>query len=121
MSARLIASIRASETPGAADRRISERKPCRVSGLLKVNGYEPIRIKTVDMSTTGIAVLLPHALPARTVCEVSFHLHLDGLLRRFAAKVEISNSVFLCSDIRAGCRFLSLDDAAKKTLAAFMR
>lgn len=121
MNARLLATIRASGASGKPDRRVSERKLCRVSALLKIDGYAPMRIKTLDLSAKGIALLLPQALPTRTVCEVSFHLYLNGLLRSFAAKVEVSNSVFLFSDVRAGCRFLSLDEDAKKTLADLMR
>lgn len=120
MSAQLLAAIKASDSIGAADRRVSERKLCRVSGLLYVQGHAPMRVKTVDLSAKGVALLLPQVLPERTVCELSFHLCLNGLLRRLAAKVEISNSVFLCSDVRAGCRFLSLDDESKKTLKDFM-
>jgi c-di-GMP-binding flagellar brake protein YcgR len=121
MNARLLATIRTGGPSDASDRRTNERRICRVSGLLKADGYGPMRIRTVDLSTKGIALLLPRALPIRTTCELNFLLHLDGMLMPFAAKVEISNSVFLSSTVRAGCRFVSLDESTKKVLANFMR
>jgi hypothetical protein len=103
------------------DRRLTERKLCRVSGLLFTYGHAPISIKTIDISMDGIALLIPHALPERTICDLSFHLYLHGLLRQFSAKVEISNTVFLRSDVRSGCRFVSLDGESRKVLADYMR
>lgn len=73
------------------------------------------------MSRKGIAVLLPHAVPDGTICDLYFHVHLHGLMRKFTAKVEISNSVFRCSDVRAGCRFLVLDEESQLILREFTR
>jgi c-di-GMP-binding flagellar brake protein YcgR len=119
MNARLLASIKSNDL-SEADRRISERKLCRVSGLLHTEGYAPMRIRTVDLSIKGIAILLPVALPHGTICDLHFHLHVNNLLKAFSAKVQISNSVFLCADVRAGCRFLHVDDNSKRTLQDFM-
>jgi hypothetical protein len=121
MNSRLLASIKSNDLSAAAERRVSERKLCRVSALLHVEGYGAMRVKTVDLSMKGAAFLLAIALPCRTACDLRFHLHVNGLLRPFAARVEISNSVFLCSDVRVGCRFLSLDDVSRKTLQDFLR
>lgn len=117
----LVAPIRPGELSGAADRRFAERKVCRVSGVLVVQNHAPMHIKTLDLCAKGVALLLPQALPNGTVGELSFHLHSDGLFRQFVAKIAISNTVFLRSDVRAGCRFVSLGDAQRKILTDFMR
>ena len=121
MTSHFLTPISASDPAGTVDRRVTKRKLCRVSGLLFVQGYTTMPIKTVDVSTTGVALLLPQALPNGTVCDVTFHLHTNGLLRRFVAKIEVSNTVFLHSDVRAGCHFVSLGEESRKTLADFMR
>jgi c-di-GMP-binding flagellar brake protein YcgR len=120
MDARLIASIKAADRPNA-DRRVSPRKICRVGAFFSLHGDAPMRAKTLDLSSNGLGLLLPRALRAGTVGEVSFEIYVDGSLRQIAAKVEVSNCVFLSREVRVGCRFLSLDNGSKKALEDFAR
>jgi c-di-GMP-binding flagellar brake protein YcgR len=121
MDARLLASVKVTGSASSHDRRSGERKVCRVSAVFCIPGRAPMRAKTLDLSTKGLALLLPTALGPGTVGEVSFGLYVDGSLQEISAKIEVSNCVFLSSDVRIGCRFLFIGEASKKAVANFIR
>lgn len=112
-----------SATAGAPhiDRRDAPRKTCRVRASLDVGGQLPLVGKTLDLSHNGISLLLPQALQQGCVGNLQFTIFVNGNLERIRARVEVSNCVFLSTDVRIGFRFVELDPASKRMLGALMR
>lgn len=115
------AALGATDTHHVPDRREQQRKVCRVSATVLVAELGHLPAKTIDLSTQGIALLLPVALPRGTVAEVGFKLYVSGALHQVKAGIEVTNCVFLSADVRVGCSFVSLDAAARRVLSDFMR
>jgi hypothetical protein len=109
-------------TPGTLiDRRDTERKVCRVRAMLELDDWPPITGKTIDLGRNGVALRIPMALERGRIGHVSFSLFINGTLEHLRAKVEVSNSVFLSTDVRVGFAFVGSDKSFQKDLAAFLR
>lgn len=103
------------------DRRDSSRKPCRVRASLDVGGRSRLLGKTLDLSHTGISLLLPQALHQGCVGDLCFSVFVNGSLELVRARIEVANCVFLSAEVRVGCRFVELESSSKCILAAMMR
>jgi len=115
------ATLGATDTQYVSERRDQPRKVCRVSATVQVAELGFLPAKTIDLSTQGIALLLPVALARGTVAEVSFKLYVNSTLHQVQAGVEVTNCVFLSADVRVGCSFVSLGAAARRVLSDFTR
>lgn len=115
------AGLDTGDTQYVPDRRNEKRKVCRVSATVHVAQLGVLPAKIIDLSTKGIALLLPVALPRGTVGEVSFRLYVNEALHQVTAGVEVSNRVFLSADVRVGCSFVALGAAARRVLSDFAR
>lgn len=107
--------------PAGQDRRDTPRRPYRVGALIHVPGLPPLKGRTVDISPEGVALLLPRPFPPGSRCTIGFAIYTNGALQEINAAVEVTNCVFLSSDVRVGCRFVALDEGTKKILSAFVR
>lgn len=105
----------------ASDRRDAPRKTCRVRAFFDAGPEFQLVGKTVDLSHHGISLLLPQALQQGCVAHLRFSVFVNGTLERICARVEVSNCVFLSSDVRVGCRIVELDPSSKRTLDMLMR
>lgn len=115
-------SILASPEAGIPlERRSVQRRVCRVSVFVHVADLPAMKGKTVDLSADGAALLLPVALRPGQVCRIGFSLYLNGALQQIVADGEVTNCVFLSTNVRVGLRFVSLDEQTRRTLQAFVR
>lgn len=111
------------EPAGASntDRRDEPRKPYRVRAFLELGNDLHLAGKTVDLSQSGISLLLPQALRPGSACLLRFSVFIEGSLEVIRARVEVANCVFLSADVRVGCRFVELDSSSKHALGLLMR
>ena len=93
------------------------RRVCRVSAVVRMDGLPPLKGRTVDISSAGVALLLPRPFRPGSICHVSFTLYLDGALRKIEADAEVTNCVFLSADVRIGLRFVALDAQTRNILS----
>lgn len=103
-----------------AERRDCARKACRMRAVLELDAHPGISGKTIDLSLTGVSMLLPRAWPKGTKGTVGFSVVNNGKLETIRARVEVSNCVFLRADVRVGFRFLELDAASRRLLTALL-
>ena len=99
------------------ERRREVRRVCRVSAVVRMGGLPPLNGRTVDISPTGVALLLPRPFRAGSICNVSFTLYMNGALRKISADAEVTNCVFLSADVRIGLRFVALDAQTRNILS----
>lgn len=112
-----------STTNGAShiDRRDAPRKICRVRAFLDLDSQLQLAGKTLDLSHTGVSLLLPQSLQQGCVGNLRFSIFVGGSLELIHARVEVSNCVFLSTDVRVGFRFVELDPSSKRALGVLMR
>ena len=89
--------------------------------VLDVGGQLQLVGKTLDLSHNGISLLLPQALQQGCVGNLRFSIFVNGNLELIRARVEVSDCVFLSTDVRVGFRFVELDPTSQRALAALMR
>lgn len=114
----------ASKKPSGADRREAVRRPLRSAAMVLLPG-QPGRVgRTVDVSETGLCLLLPDAVPAGTTCLVGFELpDRTGARKRLQSKARIVHSVLSPAGegFKIGMQFLEPPPETRRALETFIR
>ncbi|NRF67378.1 PilZ domain-containing protein [Aquincola sp. S2] len=109
---------------GGADRREAVRRSLRSPALVLLPG-QPGRIgKTVDVSETGVCLMLPEGLPGGTQCMVGFELpDKAGARKRVQSKARVVHSVLsnLGDGFKIGMQFLDTPGETQRALENFIR
>jgi methyl-accepting chemotaxis protein/flagellar basal body-associated protein FliL len=72
------------------DQRSAKRKPLACEGVLQLAGGRTIGMQTVDMSLTGLGVIVEEALPKDQECTIDFEAPLGGYTQRVAVAARIA-------------------------------
>jgi hypothetical protein len=108
-----------------ADRREAARRPLRGPALVLLPG-QPGRLgRTVDVSETGVCVMLPEGLPETTECLVGFEVpDRNGVRKRVQARARVVHSVLSTQGgdgFKIGMQFLQVPDETRRALETFIR
>ena len=60
------------------NKRAAPRIPLKVPARLSINGSSPLEVQLVDVSATGLCVLVPRKLDSGLLCEVVFQVPVSG-------------------------------------------
>jgi c-di-GMP-binding flagellar brake protein YcgR len=94
-----------------SERRAYERRPLRISAVLKLPSQKPLTVRTFDISPSGMSVIAPINPRPGIVGELVMQFPVKpGASVPFESAVQIIHSVFSSSesDFRIGLRFISL-------------
>jgi len=96
-----------------SETRIAPRKVLRCRAKVMLNGGRPPMMgRTVDISTTGISLVLDVPLPTGESCVIAFETPVKGTVRRVMASANVVYSIFSSADgFRHGFQFVQLDAA----------
>jgi c-di-GMP-binding flagellar brake protein YcgR len=103
------------------EQRQAERKALKTKATLAIEGQTTLTVRTVDISSTGMALSLPNPLPIGKPAQIGFELYHDGKVTPFNARCKVSYCIFSNSEFKVGFQFLTLDLNAVTTLAKYLR
>ena len=107
-----------------ADRREAVRRHLRSPALVLLPG-QPGRVgRTVDVSETGMCVMLPDGLPGGTECMVGFELpDKGGSRKRVQSRARVVHSVLSTQGdgFKIGMQFMQVPDDTRRALESFIR
>lgn len=92
--------------------RIAPRKILRVRAKVMLNGGRPpVMGRTIDISTSGISVMLEDSLAAGESCVIAFEAPIRGTIRKVMASAKAVYSICGADGFRTGFQFVQLDAA----------
>jgi c-di-GMP-binding flagellar brake protein YcgR len=104
------------------DRRTAQRKSMRLRAAIRVPGRPTLHTGTLDISTGGVCVEMPHVADLASVCEIDINLdacgttHLIRLYGRVCYSVEVGERAY-----RTGMQFVRMRDEVAAQLAALLK
>lgn len=105
------------------EQRRSERKIFRSPAQLWLPGREWQSVRTVDISTGGLALVVPSNLPTDAPCEIRFRAPLLGLrIEMLQTRGRIAYSILSGKEngFLVGVQFLELPDPARKLIRHYV-
>ena len=107
-----------------ADRREAVRRHLRSPALVLLPG-QPGRVgRTIDVSETGLCVLMPEGLPGGTECMVGFEVpDKTGARKRVQSRARVVHSVLSTQGdgFKIGMQFVQVPDETQRVLESFIR
>jgi len=114
----------AAKLGGGIDRREAARRPLRGNAMVLLPG-QPGRLgRTIDVSETGVCVILKDGLPSGTDCLVGFELpDKAGNRRRVQSKAQVVHSVLSSQHegFKVGMRLQAPADELVLALQTYVR
>jgi c-di-GMP-binding flagellar brake protein YcgR len=107
-----------------AERREAVRRNLRASAMVLLPG-QPGRIgRTLDVSETGLCIVLPEGLAGGTECMVGFELpDRTGSRKRVQSRARVVHSILSTQGdgFKVGMQFVQMPDDTRRALEAFIR
>ena len=102
------------------NQRSAERKPLRTSGLISIDGGEPFRFDTIDISLGGIGINVQKQLVNGQNCFVKFSLFINGKGVDIIAAAKITHTVFHKDGFKTGLQFIKLSATNEGLITKFI-
>lgn len=104
------------------DTRIAPRKVLRCRAKVMLNGGRPpLMGRTVDISTSGICLMLDGPLVAGESCVIAFEAPVKGTMRKVMASAKAVYSICSGEGFRIGFQFVQLDAATTSIINEIVR
>lgn len=104
----------------ATDNRRGIRKVLRVPAILLLDGERPVKIRTNNIGTEGLGIVVPHQVQEGKKGQIHFRLFLDGKTSDIVAHIKVVHCVFSGAELKAGLLFSALDKPAAEVVSKFM-
>jgi c-di-GMP-binding flagellar brake protein YcgR len=101
-----------------AEQRLARRRILRVRAVVEF-GSRPVAGRTFDISSKGIAVLLPMAMAAGSQGRIHFMLSLAGRMHAVAAAGRVTNCTLSADEFRTGFAFVAMEPAQQALIDKF--
>lgn len=106
------------------NRRDAERRALRRMAVLLFPGGQQFEVRTVDISTSGIGIVVPANPPIRLVCRIRFSVPVgEKSQATLELKGQVTDSVYMAAEagFKVGLRFLEIERSQLKTIGDFVR
>lgn len=106
----------------SAEARIAPRKAIRCRAKIVLDDKISLDARTVDISSSGICMILAEQLPAGRACLIAFDIPINGKMRKIRAVAKAVYSI--CSGtegFRVGFQFVQVDAATTMTITELTR
>ena len=103
------------------EQRTSARKILKVKATLAIDGGAPVRVRTNDISASGMSLTVPKPCKPGAAGLVSFDLFYDGKVTAIHVRSKVAYCILSGNEFKLGVSFLNLDLGAMTTLAKFLR
>lgn len=104
------------------DTRIAPRKVLRCRAKVMLNGGRPPMIgRTVDISISGICLMLEAPLTAGQSCVIAFEAPVNGTMRKVMVSAKAVYSICGNEGFRIGLQFVQLDAANTSIINQIVR
>lgn len=86
-----------------------------------IAGKEPAVVRTSDISTAGVGLLVSDPLAAGLKGHVAFDMYFNGKSHPVKAEVQVKHCVFGSGVFKVGFLFVRIDSASTAAIAEFFR
>ncbi|MBP9061046.1 MAG: PilZ domain-containing protein [Rhodoferax sp.] len=112
----------AADAPISSCARAAPRKPLTGRARVSVEGGMAHNGKLVDISESGVGIMLDDPVPAKKVCTVMCETFMDGKRLSFGARAIAAYSVLAGNKgYRIGFQFSALEPATSKIIADLIK
>jgi hypothetical protein len=96
----------------AEETRVAPRKVLRCRAKVMLDGGRPPMMgRTIDISISGICLMLESPLVAGESCVIAFEAPVNGTMRRIMVSAKTVYSIYSSDGFRIGLQFVQLDAA----------
>ncbi|MDQ1920189.1 PilZ domain-containing protein [Massilia pseudoviolaceinigra] len=103
------------------EQRQSQRKVLKVRAHVVVDGFAPVAVRTVDISSSGMCIVSPDPIQEGANALLRFDLSVDGNVTAIEVRSRASYCILSHGDFKVGFNFLNLSLSGMTQLAKFMR
>jgi hypothetical protein len=103
------------------DQRATERRALQVSVRLLQEGFAPLTGRTVDVSGSGVSLMLDLALPRGQIWQLDFDIPYEGIIQRVNALGQVAHHVMSANGVRVGFQFKRLSMASMIAISRYVR
>lgn len=104
----------------ASDLRQSTRKVLKVPAMLVFEGERPIKVRTLNICSSGLGIVAPTPLVSGRTGHIHFIVYLNGRRLELSAQIKVVYCVFSEHELKAGLQFGSMGKTVAEALANLM-
>ena len=93
------------------EHRQSTRKVLKVPAIVVLDGDKPLRVRTLNISSSGLGIVTPSMLPVGKKGQIHFIVYLGGKKLELSAAIRVVYCVFSDQEFKAGVQFVSMSKA----------
>ena len=103
------------------DQRKSPRKILRGKGMLILDGTPAIAARTLDISASGLSVMVVQPLQMGQLGRITFEMYIDSKSHIITARASIAYCMFSGNEFKVGLQFVALELPALTAVEKYMR
>lgn len=103
-----------------AEKRVALRKSLQVGVALNQDGAPAVRGRSLDISVSGMSVMLEQPIKPGQLWQIRFDLMVDGRIYRIEAVGEMVQRVIVSDGIRTGFHFKRLNMQSMILISRFV-
>ena len=103
-----------------AEKRACTRKGLHVNAIVQPDGAAPIPARTVDISTTGVCLLVSNSVALGAMSLINFEFMMDGQVHPIEAIGEATQSVVGSDGVRIGFHFKRLSMSSMIAISRYI-
>lgn len=101
--------------------RSEPRRILRTPATLLFKDRPPVRVRTIDISTSGIAIMVPMNVAEGQSCGISVDTFVNGRMVQINAVAKVIYSICVgTTGFRVGMQFTNVEPAGQTALAQLM-
>lgn len=100
--------------------RQSTRKVLKVPAMLVLDGERPLKVRTLNISASGLGVVSPIMLSSGKKGHIHFIVYLGGRKLELSAQIKVVYCVFSEQELKAGVQFASMGKTVADALASLL-
>jgi c-di-GMP-binding flagellar brake protein YcgR len=93
------------------------RKILRCPAMFMIQDHPAVRVRTIDISASGIAIMAPHNVPEGLTCGIAFTTFVNGHMAQINVMARVIYTICIGTEgFRVGMQFAEVDPASRVAL-----
>lgn len=102
------------------EKRAASRRPLAVNARLHKEGEACLSARTVDLSSTGICLLVAQSLPFNEPWTIEFEMYVEGKPQAIQVLAEVQQMIVSSDGVRIGFQFKRLNMSSMIAISRYV-